>query len=239
MSKVLLIWSGGLDSTSLLFHLRKEGHDVKCVHFYYGSKHNKREREAVTAISLQYRIDVVFIDLDFIGQHFKSALLQGGEAIPEGHYADDNMKMTVVPFRNGIMIAIATGLAESRSIKEVYLGAHAGDHTIYPDCREVFIEAMNQATMYGTADALTIRVPFQRLDKGGVCSAGHAADAPLGKTWTCYKGLELHCGKCGACVERKEAFAQAGIPDPTEYAKPPAQNLTLGGIDTDEGFGKF
>lgn len=218
-NKGLVIWSGGLDSTSLLFQLRSQGMEISAVHFSYGSKHNPRELEAVTKMSKLFKIPLKLISLDFIGKMFKSALLDNGSPIPEGHYEDENMKQTVVPFRNGIMLSIATGLAESLNIPSVFIGAHAGDHTIYPDCRPRFLELMGIAMKHGTWDNISLFAPYQNYNKGEIVSFGQKAFTPFELTWTCYKGGEVHCGVCGACIERKEAFEQAGVSDPTIYTK--------------------
>ncbi|MBP5514234.1 MAG: 7-cyano-7-deazaguanine synthase, partial [Bacteroidaceae bacterium] len=150
--------------------------------------------------------------------YFESSLLSGSEAIPEGHYEDSNMRSTVVPFRNGIMLAIACGLAESRGLKRLMIANHAGDHSIYPDCREGFVEAMSRATQEGTYDHISIYAPYTKLTKGEIARHGKALGLNYAETWSCYKGGEKHCGKCGTCVERREALAEAGIKDNTKYS---------------------
>jgi 7-cyano-7-deazaguanine synthase len=137
--------------------------------------------------------------------------------VPEGHYAAENMKKTVVPFRNGIMLAIACGIAESREAEALVIAAHAGDHTIYPDCREPFMQGMATAMREGTYAQIELLRPFIHLDKAGIAKLGASLGVDYGKTWSCYKGGDLHCGKCGTCVERIEAFALAGLDDPTIY----------------------
>ena len=239
----LIIWSGGLDSTSLLFHLRSQEMLMSAVHFSYGSKHNSKEILAVANIAKAFKIPVRCISLDFIGKLFKSSLLQNGSPIPEGHYEDENMKQTVVPFRNGIMLSIAAGLAESENIPSVYIGAHAGDHTIYPDCRPNFLSSMGNAIKNGTWDNISLIAPFQNLSKGAIVTKGDIAGTPFDMTWTCYKGGPYHCGVCGACTERKEAFIYAGIEDPTFYKdvedEQPRQIINLGcGIPGAEEFGQ-
>jgi 7-cyano-7-deazaguanine synthase len=143
--------------------------------------------------------------------------LEGADAVPEGHYQDKNMKSTVVPFRNGIMLSIACGLAESRGLTKVLIANHAGDHAIYPDCRATFIDAMNQAMAYGTYEHINIYAPYTSLSKTDIAKVGKVLGIDYSKTYSCYKGGEKHCGKCGTCVERKEALRDAGIDDPTEY----------------------
>jgi 7-cyano-7-deazaguanine synthase len=152
-----------------------------------------------------------------MGRYFQSSLLSGAEAIPEGHYTSENMKSTVVPFRNGIMMAVACGLAESRGLKKVMLANHAGDHAIYPDCRQGFINAMSEAMRQGTYDGIEIFAPYTNITKGDIARHGTQAGVDFALTYSCYKGGEKHCGRCGTCVERREAFQLAGIADPTVY----------------------
>lgn len=215
MKKGLIVLSGGMDSVTLL-HARKE--DIAlAVTFDYGSNHAAREIECARWHCQQLGIEHIVIPLDFMHQYFKSSLLSGGDAIPEGHYADENMKSTVVPFRNGIMLAIACGLAESRELDMVYIANHAGDHAIYPDCRATFIESMSEAMSYGTYKQVKVAAPFTYLTKGDIAYIGTELGVDYTHTYSCYKGGERHCGKCGTCVERKEAFADAGVEDPTDY----------------------
>ena len=215
MKKGLIILSGGMDSVTLL-HAR-EDEIALAVTFDYGSNHAAKEIECAKWHCQQLGIEHIVIPLEFMHQYFKSSLLAGGEAIPEGHYADENMKSTVVPFRNGIMLAIACGLAESRGLKMVYIANHSGDHAIYPDCRATFIESMSEAMAYGTYEHVKIAAPFTSLTKGDIAHIGTEIGVDYTHTYSCYKGGEKHCGKCGTCVERKEAFELAGVADPTEY----------------------
>lgn len=215
MKKGVIILSGGMDSVTLL-HARKD--DIAlAITFDYGSNHAAREIECASWHCEQLGIEHIIIPLEFMHQYFSSSLLQGGDAIPEGHYADKNMKSTVVPFRNGIMLSIACGLAESRGLKYVYIANHAGDHAIYPDCRAIFIESMSEAMSYGTYKNIKIAAPFTSLTKGDIAHIGAVLGVDYTHTYSCYKGGEKHCGRCGTCVERKEAFADAGVEDPTEY----------------------
>ena len=149
--------------------------------------------------------------------YFKSSLLDGAEAIPEGHYADENMKSTVVPFRNGIMLSIAVGIAESNELKYVMMANHGGDHTIYPDCRPEFVKAFDEAAKAGTYVNVGLLSPFTNWTKADIARRGKELGIDYSETWSCYKGGDKHCGKCGTCVERKEALAEAGIEDPTIY----------------------
>lgn len=215
MKKALIILSGGMDSVTLLYELKEN--IAMAVTFDYGSNHNKKEIPLAKMHCERLGIPHLVIPLDFIHQYFKSSLLEGGEAIPEGHYADENMKSTVVPFRNGIMLAIACGIAESNGLTEVMIANHAGDHAIYPDCRATFISSMSEAMAYGTYEHVRIVAPYTHLTKGNIAVIGKAMGLDYSETWSCYKGGEKHCGKCGTCVERKEALAEAGIDDPTDY----------------------
>lgn len=190
---------------------------ITTVTFDYGSNHNKREAELADYHCKQLGIEHLIIPLDFMGKYFKSSLLEGADAVPEGHYQDENMKSTVVPFRNGIMLAIACGLAESRGLTKVLIANHAGDHAIYPDCRATFIDAMNQAMAYGTYEHINVFAPYTSYSKTDIAKIGKKIGIDYSKTYSCYKGGEKHCGKCGTCVERKEALRDAGIDDRTEY----------------------
>ena len=211
----VLILSGGMDSVTLL-HYRKD--DIAlAVSFDYGSNHNKPEIECARYQCKLLGIEHIVIPLDFMGKYFNSSLLEGPDSIPEGHYSDDNMKSTVVPFRNGIMLSIACGLAESRGLKHVMMANHGGDHAIYPDCRPEFVEAMSEAMKFGTYDGITIQAAFTNITKGDIAALGKRLGVDYSHTYSCYKGREKHCGKCGTCVERREAMAEAGIDDPTIY----------------------
>lgn len=211
----VIVLSGGMDSVSLLHEFK--GRVALAVTFDYGSNHNAREIECAKANCRMLGIEHLVIPLDFIGGYFQSSLLSGAEAIPEGHYTSDNMKSTVVPFRNGIMLAVACGLAESRGLKNVMIANHSGDHAIYPDCREGFVDAMSEAMRQGTYDGISIFAPYTNLSKAQIAARGAAAGVDFSLTYSCYKGGEKHCGRCGTCVERREAFLLAGIPDPTVY----------------------
>lgn len=205
----ILVYSGGMDSTTLL-HQEKDRIAV-AVSFDYGSNHNAREIECARWQCRQLGIEHLVIPLKFMGEYFKSSLLSGADAIPEGHYADENMKSTVVPFRNGIMLSVACGLAESRGLKHVMLANHGGDHAIYPDCRPEFIRSMGAAIADGTYEHLELFAPYTSLSKGEIARRGKELGVDYSLTYSCYKGGEKHCGKCGTCVERAEALRYAGI----------------------------
>lgn len=215
MKDSLIIVSGGVDSVTLLYE--KQAEIALGVSFDYGSNHNAREIPFAQHHCERLGIPHIIIPLDFMHQYFKSSLLDGAEAIPEGHYTAENMKSTVVPFRNGIMLSIAVGMAESKGLKKVLIANHAGDHSIYPDCRPEFIEAINQAAMAGTYIDVNVVAPYTHLSKAEICAIGKRLGIDYSQTWSCYKGEEKHCGKCGTCVERQEAFQLAGIEDKTEY----------------------
>lgn len=215
MKNSVIILSGGMDSAVLLHHYKES--IALAVTFDYKSNHAQKEIECAKWQCKQLGIEHIIIPLAFIKEHFASSLLEGSASIPEGHYAADNMRSTVVPFRNGIMLSIACGLAESRGLQLVMIANHAGDHTIYPDCRGTFIEAMSEAMSYGTWDNVRIFAPFTTWTKGEIAADGARLGVDFTHTYSCYKGGEKHCGKCGTCVERKEAFEQAGIKDETIY----------------------
>ena len=211
----ILILSGGMDSVTLLYDYQER--IALAISFDYGANHNAREIPFARLHCERLGIEHIVIPLQFMGQYFESSLLQGSEAIPEGHYADENMKSTVVPFRNGIMLSIATGMAESRELQYVMMANHGGDHTIYPDCRPEFVEAFDAAAYAGTYNGVHLISPYTNLTKGQIAARGKELGINYAETWSCYKGGEKHCGKCGTCVERKEALAEAGIDDPTVY----------------------
>jgi 7-cyano-7-deazaguanine synthase len=187
------------------------------VSFDYGSNHNHKEIPFAKKHCEALGIPHVVIPLKFMAEHFESSLLSGAEAIPEGHYADENMKSTVVPFRNGIMLSIAAGLAESKGLQKVMMANHFGDHDVYPDCRKEFVDNMSAAISAGTYANIFIDAPYTSISKADIARKGAALGIDYAQTWSCYKGLEKHCGKCGTCIERKEALAAAGITDNTEY----------------------
>lgn len=216
--KVLAVLSGGMDSTVAMHWARYELFEiVGGLSFNYGSKHNDREYLSAQAQCDILKIPSIRIDLTEIGKHLKSDLLKSGGDIPEGHYADPSMKRTVVPFRNGIMLSIAAGVAESMEAEAIVLGNHFGDHAIYPDCRTDFIVPMGQAIKAGTYAEITLMSPFQRMSKTQIAEMGFRLAVDFSKTYSCYNGREKHCGKCGTCFERKEAFRDSGVADPTEY----------------------
>lgn len=211
----IMVLSGGMDSTTML-------HDYAelialAVTFDYGSNHNAREIDCARYNCALLGIELVEVKMDFIGRLFNSSLLSGADAIPEGDYADANMRSTVVPFRNGIMLAAAAGLAESRGLHTVMLANHSGDHSIYPDCRPGFVDAMSRAISEGTYDHISIFAPYTGMTKTEIAARGAQLGIDYAHTYSCYKGGERHCGRCGTCRERREALRDAGLDDPTLY----------------------
>lgn len=211
----LLVLSGGMDSTTMLYDYRDR--IALAVTFNYGSNHNAREIECARYNCEKLGIELVVVDLPFIGRLFQSSLLSGAEAIPEGNYNDENMRSTVVPFRNGIMLAVAAGLAESRGLHVLMLANHGGDHAIYPDCRPGFVDAMSRAISEGTYEHIHIFAPYTDITKADIARRGAVIGVDYSHTYSCYKGGEHHCGRCGTCTERREAFRLAGLHDPTLY----------------------
>ena len=215
MKDSVIILSGGMDSVTLLYEYRDRV--ALAVTFDYGSNHNRREAAFAKLHCERLGIEHLLIPLNFIHDYFKSSLLEGADAIPEGHYAAENMKSTVVPFRNGIMLSIACGIAESRGLKNVMIANQFGDHSIYPDCRAAFVEAMSKAMSEGTYDGVKVFAPYTGISKTDIARHGAALGIDYTETYSCYKGGAKHCGKCGTCVERKEALHDAGVEDRTEY----------------------
>lgn len=211
----VLIVSGGMDSITMLYEYKER--IALGISFDYGSNHNAREIPFAAMHCERLGIKHIVINLGFMHQYFKSSLLEGAEAIPEGNYDEENMKSTVVPFRNGIMLSIAAGVAESNGLKYVMMANHGGDHTIYPDCRPEFVSAMSEATRLGTYPGIEVLAPYTGITKSDIARHGKALDIDYAETWSCYKGGEHHCGKCGTCRERIEALADAGIEDHTVY----------------------
>lgn len=211
----LIVLSGGMDSTTMLYDFADR--IALAVTFDYGANHNSREIACARYNCERLGIELVKVEMDFIGRLFNSSLLGGADAVPEGNYDDSNMRSTVVPFRNGIMLAAAAGLAESRGLRTLMIANHSGDHAIYPDCRPGFIEAMSRAVSEGTYDHITVFAPYTGLTKGQIAARGKELGIDYAHTYSCYKGGERHCGRCGTCRERREAMAEAGIQDPTPY----------------------
>ena len=219
MSSALVVYSGGLDSYTLLNKALQNFKKVEAITFDYGQKH-KKEIDYAKNNCLELGIAHKVIKLDIADLLSNSALV-GDSKIPEGNYDKEKMKQTIVPNRNMIMISIAASLAIKNKLQYLWYAAHAGDHEIYPDCRPYFIQNLNETLRIGTMEHrkenLRLVAPFIQYDKTWIAAKGKELGVPFEKTWTCYKGLDKHCGKCGACVERKEAFRDSGGNDPTIY----------------------
>lgn len=204
-----------MDSVTLLYDYQER--IALAISFDYGSNHNAREIPFARMHCERLGIPHHVIPLDFMTTYFRSSLLSGADDIPDGHYADENMKSTVVPFRNGIMLSIACGIAESRNLTKVMIANHFGDHDIYPDCRAEFIRPMSEAMRAGTYIGVEVCAPYTSISKADIARIGKRLGIDYAETYSCYKGGERHCGRCGTCIERKEALREAGIDDPTDY----------------------
>lgn len=215
MKDSVIVVSGGMDSVTLLYEKKDE--IALGISFDYGSNHNHNELPLAALHCQRLGIAHVVIPLGFMHQYFKSSLLESGESIPDGSYDEENMKSTVVPFRNGVMLAVAAGIAESNGLTKVLIANHGGDHTIYPDCRPEFIAAMDAAVEAGTFARVRVVAPYTNISKADIARRGRALGIDYAETWSCYKGGHVHCGTCSTCVERKEALREAGIEDNTTY----------------------
>ncbi len=215
--KVVLTHSGGLDSTVLLWHLREQGMEVRCLSVDYGQRH-KKEIGVAAEICKLAGVEHQVADLSSLGFLFAGSSQTSPEiAVPEGHYAEESMKQTVVPNRNMVLLALAGAWAVATKSDAVGYAAHAGDHAIYPDCREEFAQLMGRALLTCDWQVIALLRPFILKSKAEIVRLGKQINAPFAMTWSCYNGREKHCGKCGTCVERIEAFQIAGVQDPTEY----------------------
>ena len=212
--KALIIYSGGMDSSVLLYQYQKE--IALAVTFDYGSKHNQEEIKMAKYNCEKLNIEHIVIQLPFIDQYFKSSLLKSGKEIPKGNYETETMKATVVPFRNGIMLSIAVGMAESRDLDTVLIANHSGDHAIYPDCRKEFIDSFSAAANNGTYNNVEIVSPYCNISKTEIALIGKEMEMDFSNTYSCYCGGSVHCGECSTCRERKGALK--GF-DNTKYLK--------------------
>lgn len=222
MSRIVTTLSGGLDSVTLAHVLVEEGHQLVALSFDYGQRHVKEIQSAARCAS-NLGVEHHVVDLRSVGALLSgSALTDARVEVPEGHYTDESMSATVVPNRNAIMLSVAVGVAVARSAEAVATAVHAGDHTVYPDCRPDFIAAIEHEARVANegfiSDDFAVLAPFLHLHKSEIVRRGTDAGVPFEHTWSCYLGHEAHCGRCGTCVERREAFALAEVPDPTRYA---------------------
>ena len=216
INKAIVVLSGGMDSTTLLYDVINQGYKTYAIGFDYGQKH-KKELDLAKQTCDKLSVDYLVVDLSALNVVAPSALTRDDWDVPEGHYSDDNMKQTVVPNRNMVMLSIATSYAISKGAKDVFYGAHIGDHAIYPDCREVFVDKMREAIKVSDWEPINLHAPYLKIDKGDIAIKGKELNTDYSLTWTCYNGKELACGKCGSCVERLEAFDKAEITDPVKY----------------------
>ncbi|WP_106744315.1 7-cyano-7-deazaguanine synthase QueC [Yoonia maritima] len=219
--KTIVICSGGLDSVSLAHVVANDGNLSRLVSFDYGQRHRK-ELDYAAACAVRLGVPHHIIDMRQIGAALSGSALTDDIDVPDGHYAEETMKITVVPNRNAIMLTIAYGIAAANGDDAVATAVHGGDHFIYPDCRPAFTESfdrMQRAALDGYAD-VTLSTPFVHRSKADIVTEGARVETPFAETWSCYKGGEKQCGRCGTCVERREAFYLAGVEDPTDYEDP-------------------
>lgn len=222
--KVLAVVSGGMDSTVLTYQLLKTYDDVALISFNYGQRH-KKELDYAKRTADKLGLDHTIVDITNLTGLLSKSTLTSDAPVPDGHYAEDNMRKTVVPNRNAIMLNIAAGYAITIGADALATAVHSGDHYIYPDCRPQFVDALS--TMLKIAnegfvpDAFRVLAPFVHVPKDEIARIGHGLDVPWLDTWSCYKGGDIHCGSCGTCFERREAFMLAGIDDPTTYLATP------------------
>lgn len=211
----IIVLSGGMDSVTLLYDYKDQ--IALALSFDYGSKHAHRELPMARLHCERLGIKHIVIPLSFMNEYFSSDLLSSGGEILLGSYSSENIQSTVVPFRNGIMLSIAAGLAESHQLSEIYIANHFGDHALYPDCRSTFIDPMTEAVQAGTTNGVRIVAPYTNIDKEAIASIGKRLGIDYSETWSCYQGRDLHCGKCSTCLERIDALKRAGINDTTQY----------------------
>lgn len=217
--KAVLLLSGGMDSAVLLADSISKYDQVTAISFNYGAKHNARELVCAAKLAAKYSVERKVVSLEFMNSLYTSSLLASGEAVPDGTYDTANMQSTVVPFRNGIMISACVGYAETTGAQTVLIGSHSGDHPVYPDTRDEFVAAISEAARIGTYCEVRVLAPFSKIGKADIAKIGRMRGVDFSLTWTCYKGLELHCGTCAACNERKSALGFQQGTDPTDYLR--------------------
>ena len=224
--KVVAIVSGGLDSVTLAYHLVDQGYEPVLISYDYGQRHSK-ELDFAKLCAQRLNVKHHLVDLKVLTSLMStSSLTSDAIEVPDGHYAEETMKITVVPNRNAIMINVATALAVSESYSFVATGVHGGDHFIYPDCRPEFIESQSETLKLANAGFIAtefdVLAPFVNISKADIVTIGDAIGVPWLETWSCYKGGDIHCGSCGTCFERREAFELANVGDPTSYTSTPS-----------------
>lgn len=216
--KVVVIYSGGMDSFTVLNKAIADGFEVYPLSFDYGQRH-KKELDYAARVCEELNVPHKIVDISAINTLIGGSSLTSDIDVPEGHYEEESMKSTVVPNRNMILLSLAIGYAVSLNASKVYYGAHSGDHAIYPDCRPEFVQKMNDVSLIANYEAVEIYSPYLHVSKIDILTDGLAMGLDYGKTWTCYNGREKACGKCGACQERLEAFEKNAVTDPLEYEK--------------------
>ncbi|MDQ9093485.1 MULTISPECIES: 7-cyano-7-deazaguanine synthase QueC [Pseudoalteromonas] len=214
--KVVVIYSGGMDSFTVLNKALQQGHEVYALSFDYGQRHVK-ELKVAANVCEKLGVSHKIVDISAINQLIGGSSLTDDIDVPEGHYEAENMKSTIVPNRNMILLSLAVGYAVSLKASQVYYGAHSGDHAIYPDCRPEFVQKMDDVCRIANYDAVEIFSPYLNDTKIDILTDGIKMGLDYSQTWTCYNGREKACGKCGACQERLEAFSLNNITDPIEY----------------------
>lgn len=214
--RVVVIYSGGMDSFTLLHRALAQGHDVHALSFDYGQRH-VRELQVAATVCEQLGLPHKVIDIRAMKAVMAGSALTGGGEVPEGHYEEESMKSTVVPNRNMILLSLATGYAVTVEADAVWFGAHGGDHAIYPDCRPEFVEKMDAVCRIANYEPVRVEAPYIHASKTDILADGLAMGLDYSQTWTCYNGREKACGVCGSCVERLEAFAAHGMTDPLSY----------------------
>lgn len=233
--KTIVVCSGGLDSVSLAHKIDAEQDLIGLVSFDYGQRHRK-ELDYAAACALRLGVPHQIIDMRSIGAQLTGSALTDDLDVPDGHYAEETMRVTVVPNRNAIMLAVAFGVAAAQSADAVAIAVHGGDHFIYPDCRPGFIDAFQTMQDHALDGYASVRLlaPYVNGSKADIVTDGAKHGTPFGDTWSCYKGGENHCGRCGTCVERREAFHLAGVVDPTEYEDADFWESATDGFRADE-----
>ena len=216
--KVVVLLSGGVDSVCALYHSKEQYDVISALSFNYGRKHNHKELPHASYHCEKLNIPHVVVNIDFINKYFGNGLAENNINIPDSSFNKEDIKKHFVPFRNGIMLSIAAGFAESNGVLGVVIAAHSGDYSIYPDCREKFLKSMLHSIETGTYNGVKIIRPFVFMTKDQVTKIGRELGVDFARTWSCYKGNEKHCGECDTCIDRKNAFSSAGIADPTDYS---------------------
>ena len=215
-NKVVVIYSGGMDSFTVLNRALHDGKEVYALTFDYGQRHVK-EIEYASTVCKSLDVNHKVIDISAINQILAGSSLTDDIDIPEGHYEAESMKSTVVPNRNMILLSLAVGYAVSVGASQVYYGAHSGDHAIYPDCRPEFVMKMNDVCKIANYESVEIFSPYLKETKSDILTDGLKMGLKYDNTWTCYNGREKACGQCGACQERLEAFKDNNVTDPLNY----------------------